>query len=412
MSERDEIDPDDENFGATTPNLRAPRPARPAAGAPRHGMRPSGPQASRNPPAKRNLPLWILLSGVGLLLIMGTAAALVYFIWLRDTSFTIVVLDAPPGSTVYVDHIPYGITAADGTIIVKNLKSGSRLIRVSHEGFRDFDSSITGKSGERLPFRVSLVPLQAPRTVSSEIDYAGPMILIPAGEFIMGDDNHLSEEKPAHKVTLPDYYIDKFEVTNEQYQKFCKATNRKLPAVPWWDESYLSKPNMPVVGVSFADADAYAKWVGKRLPSEAEWEKAASWGPTGGQKRMWPWGNTAEKGRSTLNAQSPTPVGSYPSGASAYGVHDMAGNVFEWVNDLYQAYPNNNTTNPNFGSVNRVVRGGSFRSDDTDARTTRRMYAQPQFTAAEQKERSWLIGFRCVVLANDPKLQKSLGSQK
>jgi formylglycine-generating enzyme required for sulfatase activity len=211
---------------------------------------------------------------------------------------------------------------------------------------------------------------------------------------------------------LPDYYIDKFEVTNEQDYRFATETKRKLPELPWWDKDYFNKASMPVVGVNFGDASAYAAWAGKRLPSEEEWEKAASWGPTGNQKRMWPWGNTAEPGRATLHAEHTTNVGSNPTGASAYGVQDMGGNVLEWVNAFYQPYPGNTTADPNFGTRNRVVRGGSFHSDDEDARTTRRIYAPPVFTAAEKREASWLIGFRCVVSANDPKLQELLRSQK
>jgi formylglycine-generating enzyme required for sulfatase activity len=93
-------------------------------------------------------------------------------------------------------------------------------------------------------------------------------------------------------------------------------------------------------------------------------------------------------------------------------VHDLAGNVLEWVNALYQPYPGNTATDPNFGSVNRVVRGGTFRLGIDDARTTRRFYSPPEFSSASKRERSWLIGFRCVVSANDPKLQERLRGQK
>jgi formylglycine-generating enzyme required for sulfatase activity len=169
---------------------------------------------------------------------------------------------------------------------------------------------------------------------------------------------------------------------------------------------------MPVVGVNFADASAYAAWAGKRLPTEEEWEKAASWGPDATKKRMWPWGDSSNASQATLNANHPTPVGSKPTGASAYGVQDMAGNVLEWVDSFYQAYPNNTATDPNFGSTNRVVRGGNFHSDVDAARTSRRIYAPAEFSAEEKKERSWLIGFRCAVSANDPKVQDRLRIQK
>jgi formylglycine-generating enzyme required for sulfatase activity len=413
MNDRDEIEPAGDDFGATTPNIRTPVSARPVAAAPRPGARPTARPAVVKLPAKARLPLWIWLTGIGVLFVLGVVLiGILYLIWSRDSGFTIIVREAPPGSTVQVDNIRHGVTAADGTITVRDLKAGTRRVRVSHDGFRNFDTAVTGKNGDTLPLLVSLESLQTAQKVSAEIEYVGPMLLIPAGEFVMGDDNHRPEEKPAHKVTLPDYYIDKFEVTNEQYQKFCQETKRKPPTVPWWDGDYFKKPKMPVVGVSFADAAAYAAWAGKRLPTEEEWEKAASWDPAATQKRMWPWGNTTETGRTTLNAESPSEVGSHPSGASAYGVQDMAGNVLEWVNAFYQPYSSNDATNPDFGTANRVVRGGSFHSVDEDARTTRRIFAQPEFTATEKKERSWLIGFRCVVSADDPKLQERLRSPK
>src|SRR6185503_14301312 len=97
----------------------------------------------------------------------------------------------------------------------------------------------------------------------------------------MGDDNGQPDEKPAHKVPLQSYYIDKYEITNEQYLKFCEDTRRTPPTNPGWDENYIANNrNSPVVGVSWNDAAAYAQWAKKRLPTEAEWEKAASWGPT------------------------------------------------------------------------------------------------------------------------------------
>ncbi|HXD33097.1 MAG TPA: SUMF1/EgtB/PvdO family nonheme iron enzyme [Pyrinomonadaceae bacterium] len=409
MNDRNEMGDD---FGATTPNIRSPVPVRPREPVSQPARRPPAPPPAGSPPPKRSIPLWIWLTGIGVLFVLGVVAVgIIYLIMSRDSGFTIIVREAPPGSTVYVDNIRHGVTAADGSITVRDLKAGPRLIRVSHEGFRNFDTSITGKNGDKLPVLVSLVPLQAPPTVSSEIEYVGPMILIPAGEFIMGDNNHKPDEKPTHKVTLPDYYIDKFEVTNEQYKKFCEE-KKKCPTDPWWGKNYFSQPTMPVVGLSFADASAYAAWAGKRLPTEEEWEKAASWGPSTDKKRMWPWGDSSEAGRATLGADHTTAVGSNPTGASAYGVQDMAGNVLEWVNAFYQPYPGNTATDPNFGTVNRVVRGGSFHSDVEDARTTRRIYSPPQFSAAEQKERSWLIGFRCAVSADHPKVQELIRSQK
>jgi formylglycine-generating enzyme required for sulfatase activity len=210
-------------------------------------------------------------------------------------------------------------------------------------------------------------------------------------------------------VTLSDYYIDKFEVTNAQYKKFCDETKRPYPTNPHWDGQYFeNNPDEPVVGVNWNDAAAYARWAGKRLPTEEEWEKAASWDAKAQQKRPWPWGNAPEPSRINLGADHPDAVGRQPGGASPYGVQDMAGSVAEWVDAFYQPYAGNSSPDPNYGTKNRVVRGGHFRLDINDVRTTARYYHGPEFESAEKKLRSWLTGFRCAVSANDPRLQEFL----
>ena len=394
---------------------------------PRHGPAPGGPnqQTPSHPPQqprpspgpRSRVPLWVWLAGGGVLL-LAVVAFVLFYILLGSPGFTVVVRGAPAGSTVYVDNVGRGHTSADGSIRVLGLKAGHRLVRVTHEGFEDFNTSVSGRDGEVKTVVAQLAAAGAPAPQEStalpaEVDYNGPMILIPAGEFEMGDDAHRPEERPAHKVTLPNFYIDKFEVTNERYRKFCEETRRPLPSNPWWDEQYFrNNPKAPVVGVSWRDAAAYAKWAGKRLPTEEEWEKAASWDAAAGKKRRWPWGDSADSGRASLGgAARPSDAGQFPSGASAYGVQDMAGNVAEWVEGYYRAYEGGGARDPNFGTKNRVVRGGSFRSDAEDGRTTRRFFAPPQFSAAEKRERSWLIGFRCAVSADDPKFLERVRAQ-
>lgn len=411
------------DFGMTMPLVRPAGPVQPAQPEVKPAPQPSqptppppAPRPAQKPPTKKSFPLWILGVIGGVLLLGIAAVAIVYFFFLSSPGFTMVVVGAPPGSDVFVDNVRRGVTSPDGTIRVPDLKAGKRLVRVSHTGYEDFNTTVSGKDGENKRVPVTLTQTVAetkqPQGLPNEIDYNGPMLLIAAGEFVMGDDAHKPDEKPAHKVTLPDFYIDKFEVTNEQYKKFCDATKRPFPSNPWWDENYSSNPQMPVVGVSWSDADAYAKWAGKRLPTEEEWEKAASWGPGAQQKRQWAWGNESQSGVATIGANHPTTVGQNGGGASAYGVQDMAGNVLEWVNSFYQPYQGNTASDQNFGTKNRVVRGGHFKSEMDDARTTRRFYAPPEFSAAEKKERSWLIGFRCAVSADDPKLQDKLRSAK
>jgi formylglycine-generating enzyme required for sulfatase activity len=225
------------------------------------------------------------------------------------------------------------------------------------------------------------------------------MVLVPAGPFVMGTDErrpNCDDERPAHVVDLPAYYIDVTEVTNEQYRLFCDGTGREYPPPPGWDSDYfLAKPDYPVVNVTWKDADDYAKWAGKRLPTEAEWEKAAR----GVDERKYPWGNElqprvaagpgAEDGYEYM-----APVGRFPAGASPYGCQDMIGNVFEWVADWYDRYPGSENwdTRGDTGVVKRVCRGGSYRSIDGEesgmARASTRFCEKPEY-------RSVNLGFRC-----------------
>lgn len=201
------------------------------------------------------------------------------------------------------------------------------------------------------------------------------MALIPAGEFLMGTpipegQGGEFDEYPQHSVYLDAFYIDKYEVTNAQYQKFMETTGHAAPA--YWNDDKFNKPNQPVVGVSWFDAEAYCKWANKRLPTEAEWEKAAR----GTDGRKYPWGHEAPNAEGMWRAnhnpgdktadgfEYTAPVGSFPAGASSYGVMDMAGNVWEWVADWYRGNyykdsPKNNPKGPNSGLV-RGLRGGSW----------------------------------------------------
>ena len=216
------------------------------------------------------------------------------------------------------------------------------------------------------------------------------LCFIPAGTFTMGSDNDLPNEAPAHKVYLNAYYIGKTEVTNAEYYLFWLENggtdSEHTPmsyedAFGTWPEIAKTKPNYPVIGVSWEAATAYAAWRGMRLPTEAEWEKAAR----GTMARRWPWGNTFTQRikDATLHAniwkQSGShlkPVGTYPTGVSPYGAHDMAGSVWEWVADwysenFYHHSPDRNPKGPAVGS-RRVVRGGSWLNPETFARCSTR----------------------------------------
>jgi formylglycine-generating enzyme required for sulfatase activity len=224
------------------------------------------------------------------------------------------------------------------------------------------------------------------------------MIFIPAGKFLMGssDSDPLAsqDEKPQHTAYLPDYYIGKTEVTNAQYAAFIMATGRVTP-LHWVDgKPPIGKENHPVGNVWFYDAVAYCDWLAEktgkpyRLPTEAEWEKAAR----GTDGRLYPWGNRAltceyavmmdDQGFGCGKGFSPWPVGSKPQGASPYGLLDMAGNVEEWVSSVYKPYPYNprdGREDPSAFSEStamggaRVIRGGAFVDQAKDARCAARM---------------------------------------
>jgi len=207
------------------------------------------------------------------------------------------------------------------------------------------------KGGTELPTKIS------------PIDGA-PMVLIPAGEFQMGSNDGGDSEKPVHTVYLDAFYMDVYEVTNARYKKFMDATGHKAPA--YWSNSKFNSPDQPVVSVSWHDAKAYCDWAGKRLPTEAEWEKAARGGLVG---RKYPWGDNLTHDDANYSGtggkdtwEKPAPVGSFaPNG---YGLYDMAGNVWEWCADWYDIgyyakSPRGNPTGPSSGTY-RVLRGGSW----------------------------------------------------
>lgn len=181
------------------------------------------------------------------------------------------------------------------------------------------------------------------------------MVLIPEGEFVMGTDDRLKDEKPEHVVYLNAFFIDRFEVTNEGYRKFVDATGHKAPD-SWKNNNYPSgKGKHPVIFVDWNDADAYCEWAGKKLPTEEKWEKAAR-GPKGNQ---YPWGNEYDENKTNLTKGTTMPVGSYETDKSYYGVYDMGGNVMEWIDAWYEPYPGSKTENKDFGKQYRILRGGT-----------------------------------------------------
>ncbi len=288
---------------------------------------------------------------------------------------------------------PTAVTDANGFYVFSALSEGSYNLVPSRDGFefaplqRFVDSFTTGNQNFDVP----------------------NMIQIPQGNFLMGCDStnladtcNRDDELPLHLVTLNAYYIDKFEVTNAQYARCVAAGVCTVPQAysSYSHSSYYDNPtyaSFPVIWVNWNQANAYCAWAGKRLPTEAEWEKAAR---GSADTRVFAWGNqtaTCELGnfyyRPDGCAGDTVAVGSYSLGVSPYGVYDMSGNVWEWVNDWYSStyyslLIQNNPTGPATGSE-RVIRGGSWSSYDNSSLRVpyRRSYYPTETTSSN--------GIRC-----------------
>ncbi len=233
-----------------------------------------------------------------------------------------------------------------------------------------------------------------------------PMVMVPAGPFTMGSNDGLPSERPEHSVTLDAYYIDRYEVSLQLYGTFLLDAKHDAPST-WDDEAATTVGDRPAVGMGWADAAAYCAWAGKRLPTEAEWEKAAR----GTDGRRYPWGHMqpfvdiANYNRGIWVSEAITLAGVTggvegmsvrhglkEGGKSPYGLHHMAGNAAEWVADwydreYYSKSPERNPPGPSSGEK-KVLRGGSWADLPIALRVSARMSAEPEF-----QDRT--IGFRC-----------------
>ena len=214
-------------------------------------------------------------------------------------------------------------------------------------------------------------PTVAP-VVVQEIEDHGPMMMVPAGTFLFGSEQE--------SINIPAFYIDRFPVTNRQYEAFCRATGYRFPK--YWNDKRFNNPDAPVVGVSFADAQKFARWVGKLLPTEEQWEKAGR----GVDGRRLPWSENGEAsvtdavachGRDPAEGTT-DPVQAHPTGKSPYGVEDMLGNVWEWT-----------ATNYTDGETVHIIKGGCYNDPPDLLNCDLRLEAVP-------KDKFETIGFRCV----------------
>lgn len=221
-------------------------------------------------------------------------------------------------------------------------------------------AGLTGKNSLLLKSLIQAVPNSQPK-ISTRVtkQEKTSMAYIPAGEFIMGSNERWDDEAPEHISKTDAFYIDLNEVTNADYKNFVDATQRTPPF--HWPNGNLPKgrENHPVVYVSWFDAKDFCSWAGKRLPTEQEWEKAAR----GEEGLIYPWGNewSLDKSNNPYKHSTGTePVGSYPAGRSPYGLYDISGNVWEWVDSYYLPHPGNPVTRAEYGNDKRVLKGGSW----------------------------------------------------
>ncbi len=221
------------------------------------------------------------------------------------------------------------------------------------------------------------------------------MVYLPGGTFSMGSKTGKTNETPVHEIEIEPFYIDIHEVTVQEYSRFLKEAGYLQPA--YWQPE-LDRPDDPVVGISWQDALAYASWADKRLPTEAEWEYAARGGAV---STIYPWGNEPDREHANFSSTGIAPVKRFqPNG---YGIYDMIGNVWEWCSDwyredYYEVSPRKNPQGP-FTGTHKVLRGGTWYSNEEQIRITNRYYALPDI-------KSFHIGFRCVKEAVPVKREK------
>jgi iron(II)-dependent oxidoreductase len=335
--------------------------------------------------------------------LLGPAEARSYVATVRDKVLDVLDRTLLEGRALVVDGFAFGM-------IVQHEQQHDETMLATHQL----------RKGEPV--------LAAPPPPPARVPVAGDVV-VPGGWFTMGTSTEpwaLDNERPAHEVYLPPFAIDAAPVTNGQYAAFIAAGGYDDPR--WWAEqgwAYRLKANLqaprhwvrdgdgwaytrfgrttpvaddePVVHVCFHEAQAYARWAGKRLPTEAEWEKAARYDPATGESRRYPWGDddpTPERANLGQRHLKPAPVGAYPAGASPLGVHQLIGDVWEWVDSDFTGYPGftafpyREYSEVFFGPDYKVLRGGSFGTDPSACRGTFRNWDYPI-------RRQIFAGFRC-----------------
>jgi len=310
-----------------------------------------------------------------------------------------------PRAEIFLDGGPVGRTSAEGAVILTAVRTGEREVVVRDASGREARTVTRVGKGRRTA--VALTLLKGAPASTEGLRPLGPnpqggeefwrdkdgaiVVRIPGGEFQMGSAEAEGEasERPRHAVRVHGFLMDKTEVTWGQYRRFQSASGRSVAKPPIWG----TPEALPVSGVSWDDARAFCEWVGGRLPTEAEWERAAR----GDDSRTYPWGGTFAPWRCNTRdggPHAPTPAGAYPDCVSEHGVLDLAGSVAEWCSDWYKSGydfvdgPIENPLGPEAGTM-RTVRGGTWMSASFLVRGASRLGSEPAWNGP-------MLGFRCV----------------
>ncbi|MFN8008558.1 MAG: formylglycine-generating enzyme family protein [Terriglobia bacterium] len=281
----------------------------------------------------------------------------------------------PPSSHATPFPAPKVQTQQEGDVVVYRRKDSA-----NPPGESETQSDAVVKSGsdvEETPIHSKSKQRNFPKEVDG-------MRLVPDGDVTLGSANSSDAEKPFHRVSVQAFYLDKFEVTNEEYQRFCAATGKAPPAFWKGKQVPAGLEKHPVVQITWSDALAFARWSGKRLPTEAEWERAAK----GPNVTRYAYGNTYDLRKANTEQRRTLTVGSFSP--NPYGLYDMTGNVQEWTSSLYAPYPyrKDDGREDVKGTGPRVVRGGSYTSDESSARCLVRREVGSTETLPD-------TGFRC-----------------
>lgn len=311
-----------------------------------------------------------------------------------------------PGAVVLLDEGIVGRILEDNPLLIEHVLTGKREIRVKDFSGREVTKSVRVKEEKTTEMTLNVLDLEKAAHSNGLVSLGknqqgyneywrlkdgAMMVEVPAGPFLMGSPEGKGEpdERPQRELTLPGFLIDKTEVTWRQFQKYASAANRRLPPDPVWGviEYY------PISFVLYREAAAFCKWAGGRLPSEAEWEKAAR----GTDGRIYPWGEQWDATRCNSIAggmHRPEAVGSFPSCLSPYGALDMAGNKWEWTSDRYAAYSldgqhDGDNSEEETERLLRTLRGGAWMNPPSWLRSAYRL-------ERSTRSRNMDHGFRCV----------------